>query len=168
MNVEVADEIEKLSSLRERGIISKKGYDHAKAQLLSGRYLKASDEIEKLYLLLSKQTINKREFEKGVSALLFKDVFERNLPTVGRDGGRSERPTPSYANSLSTLIGMLSVLAVLIAFIPLLGSLNWLIIPIALIGLILGLFSQASVGRNINIVVLIVAVFRLMAGGGVL
>lgn len=167
MNVEVADEIEKLSSLRERGIISKKGYDHARAQLLSGRDLKASDEIEKLYLLLGKQTINKKEFEKAVSALLFKDLYERSLPTVDR-ASRPSRPGPSYANSLSTLIGIVCLIGVLIAFIPLLGSLNWFILPIALVGLIVGLFSQATVGRNINIAVLIVGALRLMVGGGVL
>lgn len=71
MTTEIADELNRLSSLRERGIISAKGYQNAKSLLVSGRHLKIAEEIEKLYGLLSNQTLSKKEFEKAVSALLF-------------------------------------------------------------------------------------------------
>lgn len=71
-------------------------------------------------------------------------------------------------NLISTLIGIVALVAALVAFIPLLGSLNWLLIPIAVIGLVLGLFSDKTTGRNINLVVLVIAMFRLFIGGGLL
>jgi hypothetical protein len=69
-------------------------------------------------------------------------------------------------NLISTLIGIVALPAVLVAFIPLLGWLNWLVIPVAVIGLVLGLFSDKTTGRNINLAVLVIAMFRLFIGGG--
>lgn len=71
-------------------------------------------------------------------------------------------------STISALIGILALVAALIAFIPLVGWLNWLVIPVAVIGLVLGLFSSNTTGRNINIVVLLVSMFRLFVGGGLL
>jgi hypothetical protein len=71
-------------------------------------------------------------------------------------------------NLISTLIGIVALVAALIAFIPLLGWLNWLVIPVVVIGLVLGLFSDKTTGRNINLVVLAIAMFRLFMGGGIL
>jgi hypothetical protein len=71
-------------------------------------------------------------------------------------------------NLISTLIGIVALVAALVGFIPLLGWLNWLVIPVAVIGLLLGLLSDKNRGRNINLVVLILATFRLMAGGGLI
>ncbi|MFK0689533.1 hypothetical protein ACFX5Q_15170 [Mesorhizobium sp. IMUNJ 23033] len=71
MSAEIADELTRLSALRERGVISAKGYESAKSQLVSGNHLKIAEEIDKLYGLLSNKTLTKKEFEKAVSALLF-------------------------------------------------------------------------------------------------
>ena len=71
-------------------------------------------------------------------------------------------------NLISTLLGIVALLAALVAFVPLLGWLNWLVIPVAAIGLVLGLFSDKTTGRNINLVVLVIAMFRLFIGGGLL
>jgi hypothetical protein len=71
-------------------------------------------------------------------------------------------------NLISTLIGIMALLAALVAFLPLLGWLNWLVIPIVAIGLVLGLLSDKTTGRNINLVVLAIAMFRLFIGGGIL
>jgi hypothetical protein len=43
-----------------------------------------------------------------------------------------------------------------------------LVIPVVVIGLVLGLFSDKTTGRNINLVVLAIAMFRLFMGGGIL
>jgi hypothetical protein len=71
-------------------------------------------------------------------------------------------------NVLSVLIGITSLIAALIAFLPLLGWLNWFILPVAVIGLVLGLLAKNNNGRNINLVVLVMAIFRLSVGGGLL
>jgi hypothetical protein len=71
-------------------------------------------------------------------------------------------------NAISALIGIVALIAALIAFIPLLGWLNWLVIPVVAVGLVLGLFSDKTAGRNINLAVLVIAMFRLFIGGGLL
>jgi len=69
-------------------------------------------------------------------------------------------------NLLSILFGLLALVLAIPAFLPLLGWANWIIIPIAVVGLALGAMSSSNLGRNLNIVVIIVCVGRLMLGGG--
>ena len=71
-------------------------------------------------------------------------------------------------NAISALIGIVGLIAALVAFLPLLGWLNWLVIPVVAIGLVIGLFSDKTTGRNINLAVLAIAMFRLFIGGGIL
>ena len=71
-------------------------------------------------------------------------------------------------NAISALIGIVALMAALVAFIPLLGWLNWLVIPVAAIGLVLGLISDKTTGRNINVAVLVISMFRLFIGGGLI
>ncbi len=71
-------------------------------------------------------------------------------------------------NLISTLIGIVALLAALVALIPLLGWLNWFVMPVVAIGLVLGLLSDKTAGRNINLLVLAIAAFRLFMGGGLL
>jgi hypothetical protein len=69
-------------------------------------------------------------------------------------------------NLASILIGIVTLIGVVIAFIPLLGWLNWFVLPIAVVGLALGAASSSNAGRNLCIVVVVVGVLRLMLGGG--
>jgi hypothetical protein len=71
-------------------------------------------------------------------------------------------------NVLSTIIGIVALIIALVGFIPLLGWLNWFAIPIAVVGLVSGLLSKETSGRNINLVVLALAMIRLALGGGIL
>jgi hypothetical protein len=71
-------------------------------------------------------------------------------------------------NLLSLVIGAVSLLLSLVAFIPLLGWANWFILPLAIIGLVLGMLSRSKSGRNLNLVVIIIGVVRLILGGGIL
>ena len=71
-------------------------------------------------------------------------------------------------NLLSLVIGVFALVLAIPAFIPLLGWANWLIVPIAIVGLALGAMSGRTSGRNLNIVVIVVGVIRLMLGGGIL
>jgi hypothetical protein len=71
-------------------------------------------------------------------------------------------------NIISILIGLFALLLLIPAFIPLLGWANWIVIPIAVIGLAIGAMSDRTSGRNLNIVVILVGVGRLMLGGGII
>lgn len=70
-------------------------------------------------------------------------------------------------NILSVLIGLVALLFAIPGIIPLLGILNWIAVPIAVVGVIVGMLSSKNTGRNINIVILLVAIVRLSLGGGI-
>ena len=71
-------------------------------------------------------------------------------------------------NLVSLIIGVVALLLALIAFLPLLGWANWLIIPLAVIGAAVGMASKSGVGRNLNLLVIVIGVIRLSLGGGIL
>jgi hypothetical protein len=71
-------------------------------------------------------------------------------------------------NIVSIIIGAVALLFAVIAFLPLLGWANWLIVPLAVVGAAVGMASGANTGRNLNLFVIIVGVLRLMLGGGIL
>ncbi len=70
-------------------------------------------------------------------------------------------------NLVSLIIGFVALICAMIAFIPLLGWANWLIIPLAIIGAGVGMISRGTAGRNLNLLVIVVGVVRLMLGGGI-
>lgn len=70
-------------------------------------------------------------------------------------------------NIASLIIGFVALSCALIAFLPLLGWLNWLIIPLAMIGAGIGVISRGTAGRNLNLLVIVIGVVRLMMGGGI-
>lgn len=70
-------------------------------------------------------------------------------------------------NLVSLIIGVVALLLGIVAFLPLLAWGYWLIIPIAVVGLAFGLLSGAKSGRNLNLLVIVVGVLRLMLGGGI-
>jgi hypothetical protein len=71
-------------------------------------------------------------------------------------------------NVISTIIGIVALIIALVGFVPLFGWLNWFAIPVAVVGLVVGLISRQTSGRNINLVVLALAMIRLALGGGIL
>ncbi|MBA2466433.1 MAG: hypothetical protein H0V46_02360 [Sphingomonas sp.] len=70
-------------------------------------------------------------------------------------------------NLASLVIGAVALLFAVVAFLPLLGWANWLIIPLALIGAAVGMASRSNSGRNLNLFVIVMGVLRLMLGGGI-
>jgi len=68
----------------------------------------------------------------------------------------------------SLVIGAIALVLAVFAFIPLLGWANWVIVPFAVVGLALGAMSDKTSGRNLNIVVIVIGVIRLMLGGGII
>lgn len=71
-------------------------------------------------------------------------------------------------NIVSLLIGLVALVLALFAFLPLLGWAYWLILPIAFVGLAIGALSRGTAGRNLNIVVIVIGVIRLIIGHGIL
>jgi hypothetical protein len=70
-------------------------------------------------------------------------------------------------NALAFLVGLVSLVIVIPAQIPLLGWANWLALPLIVVGIVLGALSSKESGRNFCLVVLLIASVRLMLGGGV-
>ncbi len=71
-------------------------------------------------------------------------------------------------NALSILTGIISLMIVIPAQIPLLGWGNWLALPLVVIGVVLGALSSKNTGRNFCLVIFAIAVIRLMLGGGLI
>ena len=79
---------------------------------------------------------------------------------------------------ISVVWGIVAMLWMLLALVPLLGWGNWFLIPFAAVGVIIAalgvLFSRAGhrgrakTGLVLNVLVIIVAIVRLHLGGGVL
>ena len=72
----------------------------------------------------------------------------------------------SMANIIAYLFGLVALLLAIPAFIPLLGWLNWIILPIAGIGVAFGFASEKNGGRNFCLVVAAICAIRLWLGGG--
>ena len=70
-------------------------------------------------------------------------------------------------NILSLGFGVVALLLAIPAFLPLFGWLNWFVIPLAILGAGLGVISRSKTGRNLNLVVIVIAVLRLSLGGGI-
>ena len=71
-------------------------------------------------------------------------------------------------NLVSLIIGFVALMCALVAFLPLLGWLNWLIIPLAVVGAAIGVISRGTAGRNLNLLVIVIGIVRLVLGGGIL
>lgn len=71
-------------------------------------------------------------------------------------------------NLVSILIGLVTLVLGLVAFIPLLGWMNWLVIPIGIVGAAIGALSSSNSGRNLNLVLIAIFAIRLSLGGGIL
>ena len=71
-------------------------------------------------------------------------------------------------NIASLIIGFVALILAIVAFLPLLGWANWLIIPVAIIGAGIGMLSRGTAGRNLNLLVIVIGVIRLALGGGIL
>lgn len=69
-------------------------------------------------------------------------------------------------NIVSLLIGLVAGVVAVFGLIPFVGWANWFVIPVAGLGLLLGLISSRKEGQILNLVVIAVALVRLSIGGG--
>ena len=70
-------------------------------------------------------------------------------------------------NVISLLIGLVTLVLAAVAFLSLVGWANWIIIPLAVVGAGIGAMSSSNTGRNLNLLVIVVGIIRLMIGGGI-
>lgn len=70
-------------------------------------------------------------------------------------------------NALSVLIGLFALVLMIPAFLPFVGALNWLLVPIALFGALIGILSTRNSGRNLCFLVAAFGALRLFLGGGI-
>ena len=71
-------------------------------------------------------------------------------------------------NIASILVGLVALLLAIPSAIPFLGWGNWVVLPIALVGAGMGALSRSNSGRNLCLIVFVLACLRLMLGGGVI
>ena len=69
---------------------------------------------------------------------------------------------------LSILIGSVALLLMLPAMLPLLGWANWLFVPLALLGALVGQAARGTGARNFCLMVAALGMLRLWLGGGIL
>jgi|NOAtaT_7_FD_contig_31_1169954_length_1857_multi_4_in_0_out_0_1 hypothetical protein len=70
--------------------------------------------------------------------------------------------------TIGRIFGILALIGMLIGMIPLLGWLNWINIPLAIIGLVLSIIGKSKGGIIICIVAIFFGLLRLILGGGLL
>jgi hypothetical protein len=70
-------------------------------------------------------------------------------------------------NILAYLVGLVSLVIVIPAQIPLLGAANWIALPLIVIGIVIGALSSKNGGRNFCLIIGLIAVVRLTLGGGI-
>lgn len=73
-------------------------------------------------------------------------------------------------NVVSVMIGLAAFLLLLLTLlIPVVGAVGaWIALFLSLAGVVVGMLSARTNGRNINLVVIAVAIARLMLGGGLI
>ncbi|MGB7407791.1 MAG: hypothetical protein WA908_04745 [Pontixanthobacter sp.] len=71
-------------------------------------------------------------------------------------------------NIASILLGIVSLIVVIPATIPLLGWANWFALPVIVLGIVLGALSSKNGGRDFCLIVGLIAIVRLSLGGGIL
>jgi len=68
---------------------------------------------------------------------------------------------------IGRMFGILALIAMILGLVPLLGWLNWFIIPFAILGLILSLIGKSTGGTVLCVLAIIVGMVRLLMGGGI-
>ena len=73
-------------------------------------------------------------------------------------------------NLLSILIGLVALPFAAVGIIPLpfLPLVNWIALPIAIVGVVVGMASSRNGGRNFNLVIVLISGLRVMLTGGLI
>ena len=99
-----------------------------------------------------------------VAIVIYFVAKKSSKSTISAAGDVVSTPT----NAASKIIGIIALIIMIIGLVPFLGWLNWIVIPVAVVGLIIGIFSQNNGGLILCGVVLLAAGLRLFVGGGII
>ena len=69
-------------------------------------------------------------------------------------------------NLISMAIGIAALAAAILALMPQFAMATWAIVPLAALGVGVGILSRGDGGRRLNMFVLMVGVVRLVLGAG--
>jgi type III secretory pathway component EscS len=78
---------------------------------------------------------------------------------------------------ISLIMGILAMMGAFVAFLPLLGWMNWGVIPFAVVGLVIGIIAAATARRDRGIgiagtalcaIAIVIGTVRLIIGFGVI
>lgn len=69
---------------------------------------------------------------------------------------------------IGTILGIVSLIFMVVALLPMLGWLNWAVIPLSAISLLISLLGNSRTGTVLSALALIVGVLRLKIGWGIL
>jgi len=64
-------------------------------------------------------------------------------------------------NLVSLIIGVVAIVPLLVSWVPHLWGINLFLLPLPVVGLIIGLLSRGTAGRNLNLIVLVLSLLRL-------
>lgn len=70
--------------------------------------------------------------------------------------------------TIGRLLGIISLFLMVLSLIPFLGWLNWINIPIAILGLVFSILGKSSGGIIICVVAILFGMLRLILGGGII
>jgi len=69
-------------------------------------------------------------------------------------------------NIVSILIGLVCLILAIPLQLPILGLGLWLVLPVAVVGAVVGGLSSKNAGRNLNLLVIAIIAIRLSITGG--
>ncbi|MFW2351193.1 hypothetical protein [Qipengyuania sp.] len=69
-------------------------------------------------------------------------------------------------NIVSILIGLVCLILAIPLQLPILGLGLWLVLPVAVVGAVVGGLSSKNAGRNLNLLVIVIIAIRLSITGG--
>ena len=69
-------------------------------------------------------------------------------------------------NLLSWLIGIVCLILGIPMLLPVVGLLLWLLLPVAIIGAVIGQLSRSNSGRNFCLLVVVLIAIRMSITGG--
>lgn len=66
------------------------------------------------------------------------------------------------------VLSFLTLLLMLLAMVPFLGWLNWINIPLAVVALLFCMLGRSTTGVTVSLVVILIGIFRLQIGCGII
>lgn len=70
--------------------------------------------------------------------------------------------------TIGRLFGIMAMIGMVLGMIPFFGWLNWINIPLAMLGLLLSIIGKSNGGMVICLVAIFFGLFRLVIGGGLI